>query len=358
MGDLFAPLSSHRAIEVLRRLILEHGVSPEAVTARVQHPLKTDQDGRLRIPVLAFCRLWQMAIELARDESLGLSLISHYRSSDAHFVTMLAMQSETYGEAARVWCRYARLVCEADELELVRLDDQRVAVVYRFGFEPPLGRYVSEHYAAMAVAYGRQMLGSHFSVLEAAFTYSAPAYADRYEEVLGCPVRFDAAQTRMVFHEQVMSRQLPAADVEMRLSLGDLAETRLKQAWSEMSRALACERVLWRKLSVEHEAAKAQVAKALGVSSRTLQRQLEREGTTFREVRESVLRRAAQRYLQEPLAIGEIAALLGYKEASSFQHAFRRWFDCTPSQMRRDATHTSGAQTAHTQGVSGSEQGM
>jgi AraC-like DNA-binding protein len=43
----------------------------------------------------------------------------------------------------------------------------------------------------------------------------------------------------------------------------------------------------------------------------------------------------AKRYLREiDLPISEIAWLLGYAETSAFNHAFKRWTDKTPNQMR------------------------
>jgi AraC-like DNA-binding protein len=43
----------------------------------------------------------------------------------------------------------------------------------------------------------------------------------------------------------------------------------------------------------------------------------------------------AERYLaDEDLSISQIAWLLGYQEVSSFTHAFKRWTNKTPRQMR------------------------
>lgn len=78
------------------------------------------------------------------------------------------------------------------------------------------------------------------------------------------------------------------------------------------------------------------VATTLGLSTSTLKRRLEEEGTTFREVRTSLLReRAIVRLLDHALPISQIAADLGYSDHTNFSHAFKRWTGQSPGEFRR-----------------------
>lgn len=75
---------------------------------------------------------------------------------------------------------------------------------------------------------------------------------------------------------------------------------------------------------------------ALFVSTRTLHRQLQKEQTSFKAIREQVLAKQAAAYLGNPqISIDAIAALLGYHDAANFRRAFRRWFATTPSEYRK-----------------------
>ncbi|WP_417670602.1 AraC family transcriptional regulator ligand-binding domain-containing protein [Roseibium sp.] len=78
------------------------------------------------------------------------------------------------------------------------------------------------------------------------------------------------------------------------------------------------------------------VARDLGMSERSLQRALEREGTSFRKMTEDIRRSAANRYLANThLSMKEIAFLLGFSESSTFSKAYRDWFGISPNQYRR-----------------------
>ena len=77
------------------------------------------------------------------------------------------------------------------------------------------------------------------------------------------------------------------------------------------------------------------VARHLGMSARTLSRKLREEGVVFTTILDEARMALARSYLAErDLLISEIAWLLGYREVSSFTHAFRRWTGMTPQQFR------------------------
>ena len=75
------------------------------------------------------------------------------------------------------------------------------------------------------------------------------------------------------------------------------------------------------------------IAAELGVSQRTLVRRLAAEGLTFRKVLDDLRLDLTKRYLREQdLPISEIAWLVGYRETSAFNHAFKRWTGRSPKR--------------------------
>jgi AraC-like DNA-binding protein len=77
------------------------------------------------------------------------------------------------------------------------------------------------------------------------------------------------------------------------------------------------------------------VTRQLAVSSRTLQRQLREEGTTYQAVLATTREDLARHYLRSGnLRTGEIAYLLGYDDTNSVYRAFRSWTGTTPETLR------------------------
>jgi len=73
---------------------------------------------------------------------------------------------------------------------------------------------------------------------------------------------------------------------------------------------------------------------SLGMHKRTLQRNLSEQGTSFRQVKEAVLKdQAASLLLKDKIEIESVAAYLGYSEPSAFHRAFKSWFGMTPKQF-------------------------
>lgn len=78
------------------------------------------------------------------------------------------------------------------------------------------------------------------------------------------------------------------------------------------------------------------IAELLAVSPSTMKRRLHEEGTTFRDVQQSLLReRAIVRLLDRSLTVGQIAIDLGYSDLGNFSHAFKRWTGQSPSEFRQ-----------------------
>lgn len=82
------------------------------------------------------------------------------------------------------------------------------------------------------------------------------------------------------------------------------------------------------------------IATTLELSTRTLQRQLKDEGTTFRALLQDTRKKLALQYLQRTrLNSTELAFLLGFGQPTSFFRAFRRWTGASPEKIRRLKTH-------------------
>lgn len=66
------------------------------------------------------------------------------------------------------------------------------------------------------------------------------------------------------------------------------------------------------------------------MSTRTLRRRLELEGTSFRELVDEVRQSRAEALIADGISVSQIAHWLGYGSSSAFVHAYKRWRGVTP----------------------------
>ena len=77
------------------------------------------------------------------------------------------------------------------------------------------------------------------------------------------------------------------------------------------------------------------VARDLGLSTRTLQRRLAASGRTFQGIVEETRRELARHHLRQPgMELNEVAFLLGFADANSFYRAFHDWEGTSPGEWR------------------------
>lgn len=78
-----------------------------------------------------------------------------------------------------------------------------------------------------------------------------------------------------------------------------------------------------------------EVAEHFYISPRTFTRRLAAEGVNFRTLHDEVKMELAETYLSDrALGVAEVASYLGYRNASNFIKAFKRWTGLTPSRYR------------------------
>jgi AraC-like DNA-binding protein len=72
------------------------------------------------------------------------------------------------------------------------------------------------------------------------------------------------------------------------------------------------------------------VAQNLNISPRNLRTRLAAESTNYTKILDDIRKNSAVSYLKEDLTLEKIAEKLGYSDAVSFSHAYKRWFSKAP----------------------------
>jgi AraC-like DNA-binding protein len=279
-------------------------------------------------------RVWALVADASGDADFGLHFAEHLDVGAFGVVGHLATRCATFGEGLERVVAYSRLLHDAGRIETER-EGPNVAVFPGCrGLPLAHPRHIAEFSAASVVVLGRAVTGEHLVPVSVRFRHPAPPRASEHLRVFGVAPSFDEPETAVVFEGRVLA--LPVRDPEpgVLAYLDAYARDVLAKLPASDDLTTQVERVVATAMSTGLPDVE-QVASRLGMTSRTLQRRLADEETTYQAIVDGVRRSYAERYLADDrLALGEVAFLVGFSDPSNFHRAFRRWTGMTPAAYR------------------------
>lgn len=271
---------------------------------------------------------------LGDPPGLGLDAGSRYHLTTYGIWGFALISSSTLREAISVGLRFLELTYTFVDISTEERAGELLFVLGDEIVPHEVRRFMVERDAAAIVVIQRELFGSSIALRHAAFRFASPPDLRPYDEIFGTRPEFGARQNVAAVDAAVLDRPLPQASPyaaqlsqEQCRELLDRRRIRLGVAGRVRNELLRDPR---RTPSQE------QVARTLHVSVRTLRRHLADEGTTFRALVEETRQLLAEELLATGrLTVEEIADRVGYAEASSFVHAFKRWKGVAPGRYGR-----------------------
>jgi AraC-like DNA-binding protein len=166
------------------------------------------------------------------------------------------------------------------------------------------------------------------------FSLAAPPVAARIRTAFHVAPRFDQERSGITFPARWLARPPPGADPLLHRMMRERVAELLAGAVDDDDIVGRVRRQLRAMVTARRCSVEA-AAEHLGLNVRTLKRHLAAAGTTFLQLREEARYDIACHLLQRTrMPVGEIAAMLGYAECSSFTRAFGRWAGMGPAEWR------------------------
>ena len=279
-------------------------------------------------------RLWNAGAHLAGDPDLGLHTAEACNPGALTIAGYVVRSCRTAGEALDRLARYAALLNDGLRLSLTREPDfttcrcDAAGQVDNYVARAP--RQVMEAMAAGIVCTMRRLTATPIMPIEVTFQHATPADLQAHHRLLGPAVRFCAPTTSLVYATAALDRPLLPA----RPDLLAIFEPQAQRVVAGLDRhGLVSRRVL--DLLAGHIRGTVpdvnDVAHALAMSERAMQRHLRDEGTSFRDLVDDLRRELALRHLAVPgTSATDVAFLLGFSEPAAFTRAFLRWTGQSP----------------------------
>ncbi len=206
--------------------------------------------------------------------------------------------------------------------------------------DPRLGQIMTDELAiAAATALSREVTDSALTPVYVSFAHEAPTEYKEIQDYFGCPVHFGADRNGLELSNEQLSQTNTLGDRKFSEFFAAHLDRELDAFVDDSQLAV---RVKIRVTSALSEGTPrlSDVAGDLGMSGRTLQRQLAKAGHSYQELVEAAQQELASTLLSDTdYALAEVAFLSGYTDQSAFSRAFRRWRGRTPAAYRRATRH-------------------
>ena len=302
-------------------MFAETGISPQFL-----------DDTENRYAAAPIVKLLEESAEKSRCESFGLLMADCRSFPSLGPLSLLLEHLPTVGDVVDALIDYRRVINDIVALERRRGPNSEILELsIASGYAKPqiIDLTVAVGYRVLAGVSGNRWQPDCVHV-----THRAPADVTPFRRFFSAPVEFES--TFNGFSCSPESLHLPAVASEATMAKNARCLLDLVPLVSEHSPISDGVRRMMALLLPRGKASLANVASALGMTARTLQRRLAYEGEAFSDLLSEVRKEVSQFYLSHSTQpIERVAELAGYSSSSAFTRWFASEFGEMPSAWRQ-----------------------
>ncbi|MBB6519836.1 AraC family transcriptional regulator [Pseudoteredinibacter isoporae] len=280
-----------------------------------------------------------LALALSKRPELGLLFGQYADAFSAGFAGLAAISAPSLQDCLQTYVSYSRMFSSAIHLELhsKQHNGQHYLCVQAYELEDlgdtrqtQLEVFMRTLQNSVQGILGRPVCDGHYR-----FATPPPGYTNEYPKYFDSPCHFNETVTAFEIPAPLGSVRPAAYNPELWQTAleqcnrqSDKASLKGQSEYTQRVREIL--RCSGPPLPKETD-----LAQAMHMSRRTLNRKLAQEGFSFRIIQQQVQMELVKQYLcNSDLTIDAIASLFGYQEPSNFRRAIRRFYNKTPMQIR------------------------
>ncbi|MGE5787316.1 MAG: AraC family transcriptional regulator ligand-binding domain-containing protein [Myxococcales bacterium] len=290
-----------------------------------------------RIPDEVYGTMWREARRAARDDAVGAAIGAAVPMGMFGVVDYLAASASTLGESMTCTRDFTHLTSDSSFWELER--GANGEAVARFINVVTNQEDDTGDEFAMSVVLGRMNAWAQAPVqlLEVQLIRRKPVA--QLEQRFWGRVSYGHASSQFILGPGAADLPIRPADPYLHATLRALLHESGKDLGSRTKNAASVRRCAHDLLLNSSLPTLRTVSRRLGLSQRTLQRQLMSENTSFEQIFDDLRRDIAQRRLrlEDGPSILQVALEVGFADERGLARAFHRWTGVSPHQWRNEA---------------------
>lgn len=323
-------------ISHLPQVLEDLGANAGTVIESVGLSLSSFQDPEFRIPYTKMGELLAHCVRVTRCKYFGLLIGQRIVPGALGPVGFLMQSANTVQDAIHDYMSFAGLqdqgaVCLLNSINGVTLLSYSIFVEDVEAEEQIYDGTMAGHQNVM-----RSLCGKSFEPTEILFSRPRPKDTTPYKRFFKAPIRFDSEFNAIAFPTSCLELTPVRTDPLLYAFLKEEVKRQISNQPQSIGQKI---RPVLRRLLIGQTCTLADVAAQLGLHSRTLNRRLRAEGTTYQaEVEAARYLMARQFLIGTNQSVAEIASIIGYSDTSAFTNAFKRWSGISPSEWRTRET--------------------
>jgi len=321
---------------LIARAIDDYGYDSRELFAEAGLDYNLLHEPGARYAYSSVCRLWELAEATTKDPCIGLQVASLWHPTTLHALGYSWLASYNLDEAYKRTLRFGRILnSAANGAFKVRESDRFYGMIFdtsQMQIQP--AQVAQEGGLALFLNISRAAYGPDFKPVGVSLKREQPDCVDRFLEYFGAPITFNEVHNSLWLDPVQVLKPLATANPELvrvndqividylsHLDRGDV----VSQVRAEISARLPSGHI-----------DEAEIASAINLSLRSLQRRLAEQNMPFTRLLEDTRRELSRDYVRDPQrSISEIAYLLGFSEPGNFSRAFKRWYHESPIEYRQ-----------------------
>ena len=284
----------------------------------------------VRIPESNLLYLWKLLDDASEENGIGLELGRVINPESKGLLASWVSQADNLEQALQIFIDHIALMNPSESWSF--LSEGRLAHLHlRFKESQGYPDIAVERSISSLVSWARALSNHPFPVIETRFTFPQPNNVELFTEIFGQNIVFGAAQNGISFERALLSLPVSSGNRFIANLLKRQATQKLSLLKREASFKIRTRALILEALASGSAATVDQVSQKLALSRQTLYRKLHDEGTDFQALLDSARKERAAELIESGESPHVISLMLGYKDASGFYKAFKRWFKTTPT---------------------------
>ncbi len=325
--------TSNRYVHALCLLGESSGLSKEEFAKQIGLSLSSIEDPQVIIAKRYIVKAYKIILEFTEDELLGAGAKILPRGS----VDLMVKSASTEQTLAHALDAIEQVINISQSSVGSTVYCDNTSVHWRFEpelKEPQFKQLINTLCACMAYKILSLLITNDINLEYASFCGDEPLNVSDYQFLFSCPILFNQEHCEIVFSKTWLKQPVRCNYQEVRhyfevpLSVTGYSHKnmgivrQIKDIFAASPYAFFPEQQ--------------ELANQLGMSTRTMQRKLDMENTSYMQLKDEVRKRKALFYFEHTdKHINEISERCGFSEVASFTRAFTRWTGVTPSKYRK-----------------------